>query len=40
MIEGRKEERHNIARIMKGENCLLSLIVKTTGLSKEQIEKL
>ena len=38
--EGRKEERHNIARIMKGENCPLSLIVKTTGLSKEQIESL
>jgi|GEM_PF-376678 len=40
MEKGRLEERFNMARIMKDEDCPMPLIIKTTGLSKEDIERL
>ena len=40
ITQGRMEEKLEMARIMKRENCPVSLIVKTTGLPKEEIEKL
>jgi predicted transposase/invertase (TIGR01784 family) len=38
--EGRQEERMEIAREMKKEGLSTEQIVRITGLSKEQIEKL
>ena len=36
----RKEEKMQIARGMKNENIQLEIIVKLTGLSKEELERL
>lgn len=38
--EGRKEERHTIARSLKESGADIGLIAKSTGLSPEEIEKL
>jgi predicted transposase/invertase (TIGR01784 family) len=38
--EGKMEERLEIARALKKNNIPLDIIIKSTGLSKEQIEKL
>lgn len=38
--EGREEERYEIAREMKKENLSIDQIIRFTGLSKEEIEKL
>lgn len=38
--EGRMEEKNEIARKLKNSGVAIELIVQTTGLSKEVIEKL
>ena len=35
-----QKEKLSIAQIMKSENCPISLIIKATGLSAEEIAKL
>jgi len=38
--DGRKEERQTIAKELKKNGVALHLIVKSTGLTKEEVEKL
>ena len=40
IIEGKKERNIEIAKKMKSDNMKIESIIKFTGLSKEQIEKL
>ena len=39
-LEGKEEGKIEMARLMKSEKLPLELIIKLTGLSKEEIEKL
>ena len=40
MQKGMQKEKIGIAKIMKNENCPISLIIKATGLSQKEIEQL
>ena len=39
-LEGERQKALDIARTLKAENLDLELIIKATGLSKEDIEKI
>jgi predicted transposase/invertase (TIGR01784 family) len=39
-LEGRQEEKQEIARQMKLEGLSTELIIKLTGLSREEVERL